>query len=92
MDPEAGSGPEEGELAALLKTKRCGKMLLLRPDVRADAVARGNICNIKKAITELECRAGGPVVSDHLVKGWLQKFQYGYGKRLRSWDEQVIFR
>ena len=67
-------------------------MFLLCPDVRADAVARGNICNIKKAITELECRAGGPVVSDHLVRGWLQKFQYGYGKRLRSWDEQVIFR
>ena len=64
-------------------------MLLLRPDVRVDAVARGNICNIREVIAELECRAGGPVVSDHLVSGWLQKFQFGYGKRLRSWDEEV---
>ena len=61
-------------------------MLLLRPDIRVDAVARGNICNIKKAITELECRA---VVGDHLVNGWMRKFQFGYGKWLRSWDEEV---
>ena len=64
-------------------------MLLLRPDVRVDAVARGNICNIRKVIAELKCRASGPVFSDLLVSGWLRKFQFGYGKRLRSWDEQV---
>ena len=63
--------------------------MLLRPDVRVDAVARGNICNIRKVIAELECRAGGPVVSDQLVSGWLQRFQFGYGKKLRSWDEEV---
>ena len=63
--------------------------MLLRPDVRVDAVARGNICNIRKAIAELECRAGGPVVSDQLVRGWLQRFQFGYGKKLRPWDEEV---
>ena len=66
--------------------KRCGKVLLLRPDIRADAVARGNIGNIKRAITDLECRA---VVGEHLVNGWTRKFQFGYGKWLRSWDEEV---
>ena len=64
-------------------------MLLLRPDVCVDTVAGKNICNIRKAIAELECRAGGPVVSDQLVSGWLQRFQFGYGKKLRSWDEEV---
>ena len=64
-------------------------MLLLRPDVCVDTVAGKNICNIRKAIAELECRAGEPVVSGHLVNGWLQKFQFGYGKKLRSWDEEV---
>ena len=64
-------------------------MLLLRPDVCVDAVAGKNICNIRKVIAELECRAGGPVVSDQLVSGWLQRFQFGYGKKLRPWDEEV---
>ena len=60
--------------------------MLLRPNIRADAVARGNIGNIKRAITNLECQA---VVGEHLVNGWTRKFQFGYGKWLRSWDEQV---
>ena len=64
-------------------------MLLLRPDVCVDAVAGNSICNIRKVIAELECRAGGPVVSDQLVSGWLQRFQFGYGKKLRPWDEEV---
>ena len=63
--------------------------MLLHPDVRVDAVARGNICKIRKVIAELECRAGGPMVSGQLVSGWLQRFQFGYGKKLRPWDEEV---
>ena len=63
--------------------------MLLRPDVCVDTVAGKNICNIRKAIAELECRAGGPVVSGQLVSGWLQRFQFGYGKKLRPWDEEV---
>ena len=63
--------------------------MLLRPDVCVDAVAGNSICNIRKVIAELECRAGGPVVSDQLVSGWLQRFQFGYGKKLRPWDEEV---
>ena len=61
-------------------------MLLLRPGIRADVVARGSIGNIEKAITDLKCRA---VVGEHLVNGWTRKFQFGYGKWLRSWDEEV---
>ena len=63
--------------------------MLLRPGVCVDAVAGDNICNIRKVIAELECRVGGPVVSDQLVNGWLRRFQFGYGKKLRQWDEEV---
>ena len=83
---ERAVAPRKGAGQLLQKMKRCGKVLLLRPDIRADAVARGNICNIKRAITDLECRA---VVGEHLVNGWTRKFQFGYGKWLRAWDEQV---
>ena len=78
--------PRKGAGQLLQKMKRCGKVLLLRPDIRADVVARGSIYNIKKAITDLECRA---VVGEHLVNDWMRKFQFGYGKWLRSWDEEV---
>ena len=87
MEPGAGSGPKAGSGAApSKKMKRCGKVLLLRPDIRADVVARGSIYNIKTAITDLKCRA---VVGEHLVSDWMRRFQFGYGKWLRAWDEQV---
>ena len=78
--------PRKGAGQLLQKMKRCGKVLLLRPDIRADVVARGSIGNIEKAITDLKCRA---VVGEHLVKDWMRKFQFGYGKWLRAWDEEV---
>ena len=83
---ERAVAPRKGAGQLLQKMKRCGKVLLLRPDIRADVVARGSICNIEKAITDLECRA---VVGEHLVKDWMRKFQFGYGKWLRAWDEEV---
>ena len=85
-DPGAGSGPKEGSGAAPSENEALRKVLLLRPDIRADVVARGSIGNIEKAITDLKCRA---VVGEHLVKDWMRKFQFGYGKWLRSWDEEV---
>ena len=83
---ERAVAPRKGAGQLLQKMKRCGKVLLLRPDIRADVVARGSICNIEKAITDLKCRA---VVGEHLVKDWMRKFQFGYGKWLRAWDEEV---
>ena len=79
--------PRQGAGQLLQKEmKHCGKVLLLRPDIRVDVVARGSIYNIKTAITDLKCRA---VVGEHLVSDWMRRFQFGCGKWLRAWDEQV---
>ena len=78
--------PRQGAGQLLQKMKRCGKVLLLRPDIRVDVVARESIYNIKTAITDLKCRA---VVGEHLVSDWMRRFQFGCGKWLRAWDEQV---
>ena len=64
-------------------------MPLLRPGVCVDAVAGRNICNIRKIIADWERRTGGPVVRDQLVNSWLKKFQFGWGRKLLPWDEEV---
>ena len=69
--------------------KRGGKMPFLRPGVCVDTVAGHNIGNIRKMIANWERRAGGPVVRDQLVNSWLKRFQFGWGRKLRPWDEEV---
>ena len=90
QDPGHCQCPQERGAEQLSKEKkRGGKMPLLRPGVCMDAVAGRNICNIRKTIADWERRAGGPVGRDQLVNSWLKKFQFGWGRKLLPWDEEV---